>query len=110
MIMYNGKLFLPITMMCILDASYYKQECVPARTYLLNHDHLSPLILQSLFLRMQNPTEEEEEYMVQRGREEKRREEKRKKRDKRRGRKAKGGKVQRREEEKKNQNGCRIQN
>ena len=52
MIMHNGKLFLPITMMCILDATYYTQECVPARTYLLNHDHLSPLILQSLFLRM----------------------------------------------------------
>ena len=100
------KLFLPITMMCILDATYYTQECVPARTYLLNHDHLSPLILQSLFLRMQNPTEEEEEEcMVQRGREEKR-----KKRDKRRGSEAKGGEVQRREEEKKNQNGCRIQN
>ena len=78
MIMYNGQLFLPMTMMCILDATYYTQECVPARTYLLNHDHLSPLILQSLFLRMQNPAEEEEEEcMVQREREreEKRREE-----------------------------------
>ena len=30
----------------------HTQEYVPARTYLLNHDHLPPLILQSLFLRM----------------------------------------------------------